>query len=148
MDRHPLLAAGTSRHPSPPPPLPRHHSPCRLGARPANIRWSATGAVYLSNVRLVFVAERADASGLQAFDLPLVYISKEQLHQPIFGCNNLTGAADQEGQGVAHQQPADDGGWVAAAAAGVGVGRGRGAAAAAAAAACQGNNLTGSAHCT
>lgn len=54
-------------------------------------RWSASGALYLSNIRLVFVAEKADASGLAGFDMPLVYICKEKLNQPIFGCNNLAG---------------------------------------------------------
>lgn len=55
-------------------------------------RWSATGALYLSNIRLVFVADKADPSGLAGFDMPLVYICKEKLNQPIFGCNNLAGA--------------------------------------------------------
>lgn len=54
-------------------------------------RWSTAGALYLSNIRLVFVAEKADASGLAGFDIPLVYICKEKLNQPIFGCNNLAG---------------------------------------------------------
>jgi hypothetical protein len=31
------------------------------------------------------------AAGLAGFDLPLVYISKDKLNQPIFGCNNLAG---------------------------------------------------------
>jgi hypothetical protein len=35
-------------------------------------------------------------AGLQAFDMPLTYIHKDQLNQPIFGCNNLAG----EGQKV------------------------------------------------
>lgn len=30
-------------------------------------------------------------AGLAGFDMPLVYISKEKLNQPIFGCNNLAG---------------------------------------------------------
>lgn len=55
-------------------------------------RWSAKGTVFLSNVRLVFVADQPDPlSGLAAFDLPLVYIRNDSLRQPIFGCNNLTG---------------------------------------------------------
>ena len=30
-------------------------------------------------------------AGLVAFDFPLGYLRKDQLHQPIFGCNNLSG---------------------------------------------------------
>jgi hypothetical protein len=59
---------------------------------PKKQRWKTTGAVYVSNIRLVFVADKPDPSGLAGFDLPLVYISSEKLNQPIFGCNNLSGA--------------------------------------------------------
>jgi hypothetical protein len=46
----------------------------------------------VSNVRLVFVADKTDpSSGLAGFDLPLVYIATEKLNQPIFGANNLSG---------------------------------------------------------
>ncbi|KAF8063821.1 satP [Scenedesmus sp. PABB004] len=69
----------------------------------ASGKWSATGCLYLSNVRVVFVADKADASGLAGFDMPLVYIDREKLNQPIFGCNNLAGrvwpAADGGGPG-------------------------------------------------
>eukprot|EP00775_Hariotina_reticulata_P002184 gene2184-2502_t len=61
------------------------------GVQTRSGKWSTTGALYLSNVRLVFVASKADPSGLAGFDMPLVYISKEKLNQPIFGCNNLAG---------------------------------------------------------
>ncbi|PNW85493.1 hypothetical protein CHLRE_03g189100v5 [Chlamydomonas reinhardtii] len=53
--------------------------------------WQARGALYLSNVRLVFVADKPDELGLHAFDFPLVYIRQDKLNQPIFGCNNLAG---------------------------------------------------------
>ena len=43
-------------------------------------------------MRLVFVADKADAtSGLEAFELPLAYISGEDFSQPILGANNLSG---------------------------------------------------------
>lgn len=43
-------------------------------------------------MRMVFVAKRAaSASGLQAFDLPLLYIRNDKFNQPIFGCNHLAG---------------------------------------------------------
>lgn len=61
------------------------------GVRTASGKWSATGTVYASNVRLVFLADKPDASGLAGFDLPLVYITADKLNQPIFGCNNLSG---------------------------------------------------------
>jgi len=61
------------------------------GVQTRNGKWSATGALFLSNVRLVFLADKADSSGLQAFDMPLVYVHKDKLNQPIFGCNNLQG---------------------------------------------------------
>mmetsp|Transcript_16247 Transcript_16247/g.41405 ORF Transcript_16247/g.41405 Transcript_16247/m.41405 type:complete len:221 (-) Transcript_16247:74-736(-) len=50
------------------------------------------GVIYLSNVRMVFVLSKPDASagGMYAFDFPLAYIRTERFHQPIFGANNLT----------------------------------------------------------
>jgi hypothetical protein len=30
-------------------------------------------------------------AGLAGFDIPLVYVNKDKLNQPIFGCNNLAG---------------------------------------------------------
>lgn len=44
-------------------------------------------------MRLVFVADEPDASsGLQAFELPLAYISQEDFKQPLFGSNTLSGS--------------------------------------------------------
>lgn len=54
-------------------------------------RWKAKGELFLSNVRMVFVAKTPDADGLRAVDLPLVYIRGDRFNQPIFGCNNLSG---------------------------------------------------------
>ena len=43
-------------------------------------------------MRLVFVADKPDGTtGLQAFELPLAYISEEDFKQPIFFANNLSG---------------------------------------------------------
>eukprot|EP00955_Chlamydomonas_euryale_P080122 363378-Chlamydomonas_euryale.AAC.33 len=46
-------------------------------------------------------------AGLQGFDFPLVYIRKDTLNQPIFGCNNLSGEvwAAEEGGGPAGSLP-------------------------------------------
>ena len=56
-------------------------------------RWSASGTLWLTDVRLVFVAPAANADGLQAFDFPLAYITHDKFNQPIFACNNLAGQA-------------------------------------------------------
>eukprot|EP00798_Chlamydomonas_sp_ICE-L_P008155 gene8155-1408_t len=61
------------------------------GLRTANGKWSSKGRMFLSNIRLVYIASAADPSGLVAFDLPLVYMRNDKLNQPIFGCNNLSG---------------------------------------------------------
>jgi hypothetical protein len=34
---------------------------------------------------------RSFLAGLAGFDMPLVYVFKDKLNQPIFGCNNLAG---------------------------------------------------------
>ncbi|MEW5302031.1 MAG: hypothetical protein WDW36_004843 [Sanguina aurantia] len=61
------------------------------GVQTSSKRWSTTGVLYLSNVRLVFVADQMDPSGLSSFDIPLAYTRNDKLNQPIFGCNNLAG---------------------------------------------------------
>jgi hypothetical protein len=61
------------------------------GLRTANGKWSASGTLWLTDVRLVFVAPAANADGLQAFDFPLAYITHDKFNQPIFACNNLAG---------------------------------------------------------
>merc|ERR1712060_995281 len=57
--------------------------------RTSSGKWKADGYLFLSHVRMVFVAPKADASGLQSFDFPLAYVNGEKFNQPIFGCNNL-----------------------------------------------------------
>lgn len=44
-----------------------------------------TGTLFISNLRLVFIAEHLTV------DLPLATLEEEQFHQPIFGANFLTG---------------------------------------------------------
>lgn len=61
------------------------------GVRTRSGKWATVGSIYLSNVRMVFLADKPDASGLAGFDIPLVYITSDKLNQPIFGCNNLSG---------------------------------------------------------
>lgn len=52
------------------------------GLRTRNHKWSARGTVFLSNMRLVFVADKPDSgSGLEAFELPLAYIAGEDFQQ-------------------------------------------------------------------
>ncbi|KAL6748548.1 hypothetical protein V8C86DRAFT_2874636, partial [Haematococcus lacustris] len=80
------------------------------GVRTANGKWSARGSLFLSNVRLVFIADKADPSGLVGYDLPLVYLRNDKLNQPIFGCNNLAGQVwpAEPGGGPAGQLPPQD----------------------------------------
>jgi len=54
-------------------------------------RWTATGTLWLTDVRLVFIAPTITDDGLHAFDFPLAYITHDKFNQPIFGCNNLAG---------------------------------------------------------
>lgn len=57
------------------------------------LRWSKKGTLWLTNLRIVLVAEGgADGeTGLRAFEVPLGYISRDVFNQPIFTCNNLAG---------------------------------------------------------
>jgi hypothetical protein len=45
--------------------------------------------LYLTTLRLCLVAPAPNASGLQAFDIPLQGISAESFEQPFFGANYL-----------------------------------------------------------
>ncbi|KAH9328922.1 hypothetical protein KI387_001030, partial [Taxus chinensis] len=51
------------------------------------------GTIYLSTVRMVFVANKP-VGAFVAFDLPLLYIHDEKFNQPIFFCNNISGKVD------------------------------------------------------
>ncbi|GAV86897.1 hypothetical protein CFOL_v3_30323 [Cephalotus follicularis] len=50
----------------------------------------ARGTIYLSNIRMVFVASKP-VGNIFAFDVPLLYIHDEKFNQPIFHCNNISG---------------------------------------------------------
>ncbi|OAY65096.1 UPF0664 stress-induced protein C29B12.11c [Ananas comosus] len=50
----------------------------------------AKGTIYLSNIRIVFVAKKP-VGNFVAFDMPLLYVHGEKFNQPIFFCNNITG---------------------------------------------------------
>jgi len=54
---------------------------------------SAKGIIYLTNVRMVFVANKP-VGNFQAFDMPLLYIHEEKFNQPILFCNNISGKVD------------------------------------------------------
>mmetsp|Transcript_23304 Transcript_23304/g.38980 ORF Transcript_23304/g.38980 Transcript_23304/m.38980 type:complete len:215 (-) Transcript_23304:128-772(-) len=47
------------------------------------------GVLFLSNVRMVFIADKPTAD-FTALDMPLAYLRSEKINQPIFWCNNLT----------------------------------------------------------
>ncbi|KAI4295232.1 hypothetical protein L6164_035299 [Bauhinia variegata] len=51
------------------------------------------GTIYLSNIRMVFVARRP-VGDFTAFDMPLLYIRGEKFNQPIFHCNNISGLVE------------------------------------------------------
>uniref|UniRef100_A0ACD5VED1 Uncharacterized protein n=1 Tax=Avena sativa TaxID=4498 RepID=A0ACD5VED1_AVESA len=48
------------------------------------------GTIYLSNIRMVFVAANP-VGNFFAFDMPLLYVHGEKFNQPIFHCNNISG---------------------------------------------------------
>ncbi|XP_039040764.1 uncharacterized protein LOC120179144 isoform X2 [Hibiscus syriacus] len=56
-------------------------------------RVKAWGSIYLSNIRIVFVASRP-AGNFFAFDMPLLYVHGEKFNQPIFHCNNISGQVE------------------------------------------------------
>eukprot|EP00271_Cylindrocystis_brebissonii_P008913 TRINITY_DN23441_c0_g1_i1.p1 TRINITY_DN23441_c0_g1~~TRINITY_DN23441_c0_g1_i1.p1 ORF type:complete len:208 (+),score=39.73 TRINITY_DN23441_c0_g1_i1:194-817(+) len=53
-------------------------------------RWHGRGTVYLSNIRMVLVANSPQPP-VFAFDIPLLFVENEKFSQPIFACNNLSG---------------------------------------------------------
>lgn len=56
---------------------------------------SSSGRLFLTTLRIVFVAGKRVALGegafFESFDVPLASLSEERFNQPIFGANNLTG---------------------------------------------------------
>ncbi|KAJ6713608.1 WW DOMAIN BINDING PROTEIN 2 ISOFORM E [Salix viminalis] len=59
-----------------------------LNADAENLK--AKGTIYLSNIRMVFVAAKPVAN-FYAFDMPLLFVNGEKFNQPIFLCNNISG---------------------------------------------------------
>lgn len=53
----------------------------------------AKGKIYLSNIRMVFVADKPTGNFI-AFDMPLLYVHGEKFNQPIFHCNNISGLVE------------------------------------------------------
>ncbi|WCJ27046.1 hypothetical protein M5689_008821 [Euphorbia peplus] len=53
----------------------------------------AKGFLYMSNVRMIFVANKP-VGNFTAFDMPLLYIHGEKFNQPIFFCNNISGLVE------------------------------------------------------
>mmetsp|Transcript_11824 Transcript_11824/g.35409 ORF Transcript_11824/g.35409 Transcript_11824/m.35409 type:complete len:217 (-) Transcript_11824:160-810(-) len=81
------------------------------GLRTESGKWQAKGALWLSDVRMVFVAAGpVGRDGLQAFDIPLAYVSHDKFNQPVFGCNHLSGKVwpAAEGGGPAGTLPPHD----------------------------------------
>lgn len=57
---------------------------------PGSGKVKAKGTIYLSNVRMVFVASKP-AGNFYAFDMPMLHVHSEKFNQPIFHCNNISG---------------------------------------------------------
>jgi len=54
-----------------------------------SLKFHGKGTMYLSTLRVVFVAHRK--GNIAAFDLPLATMTNESFNQPIFSANNMTG---------------------------------------------------------
>ncbi|OVA17315.1 hypothetical protein BVC80_1837g119 [Macleaya cordata] len=61
------------------------------GTHGGNVK--AKGTIYMSNIRMVFVANKPVGSFI-AFDMPLLYVREEKFNQPIFFCNNISGRVE------------------------------------------------------
>jgi hypothetical protein len=74
-------------------------------------KFSGTGQLLLSPLRVVFQADRASGGGffggtranMDAFDIPLATLTNESFNQPIFGANNLTGTSPPLPESVCDQ---------------------------------------------
>lgn len=53
--------------------------------------WKARGRLYLSNVRMVFIAD-SPSPPIHSFDFPLMFVRGERFNQPIFTCYNISGS--------------------------------------------------------
>ncbi|KAK7840993.1 hypothetical protein CFP56_016016 [Quercus suber] len=62
-----------------------------LGSHGGHLK--AKGTIYLSNIRMVFVANKP-VGNVTAFDIPLLYVHGEKFNQPIFFCNNISGQVE------------------------------------------------------
>lgn len=74
-------------------------------------KWQAKGTLWLSNVRLVVIADGGPGpDGLHSFDIPLAYITNNKFNQPVFSCNHLSGKVwpAAEGGGPAGTLPPHD----------------------------------------
>ena len=64
-----------------------------LHAKANNKKFNATGHLWLSNLRLFFVADGSSRANCDSFDLPLATMIHPAFNQPIFGANNVSGAS-------------------------------------------------------
>ena len=69
-------------------------------AKSGRTKTDANGTLYLSTLRMVFVA----TDGATGFDMPLATLYGEKFNQPIFGANNMTGKSPplDLGEGADH----------------------------------------------
>jgi len=62
-------------------------------ATSGSLKFNGKGVMYLSTLRIVFVANRGSKGNCSAFDLPLATLRDESFNQPIFFANNMTGTS-------------------------------------------------------
>jgi hypothetical protein len=63
-----------------------------FSAKSGSWKGEGRGNLYLSTLRIVFVAQRGGSC--ESFDLPLGTMHNERFNQPIFGANNMTGTSE------------------------------------------------------
>ncbi|KAK8794153.1 hypothetical protein WA171_003278 [Blastocystis sp. BT1] len=75
----------------------------RLISKIGNFNVKSDGILYLSTVRLIFIADKQTES-FTGLDVPLMSIRNEKFNQPIFGSNNLSfNVVPQTGWGESYQ---------------------------------------------
>ncbi|XP_006359298.1 WW domain-binding protein 2-like [Solanum tuberosum] len=72
--------------------LSRHGVEFEVDKIPGVGKTRTRGTIYLSNIRMVFVAKMP--VDFIAFDMPLLFVSDEKFKQPVFHCNNISGLVD------------------------------------------------------
>ena len=92
MQNPALIAPGQHPVPMPNEMFLLSRSGLSFSAKSGRSKFDASGDLYLSTLRMVFVTSEPGSS-IQGFDLPIATLTSESFNQPIFGANNLTGTS-------------------------------------------------------